>query len=140
MAPLLALAVLHCGGPEPPMEPATPTVQPAPPPRPPRVRLEAREVDGALPPEAVKRTVDDALPTLNACFQRAMREQPKLKGRLDIDFLIDEAGEVAGVKGSADLPDPVVTCIIAAFRALRFPSPAEGTVVVAYAVEFLPGD
>lgn len=97
-------------------------------------------MDGSLPPELVQQTVDKASDEFDVCFQRTMRERPELSGRLDLDFLIDEGGLVAGVKGSADLPDSIVDCIVNVFRGLQFPSPREGTVVVAYAVEFIPGD
>ncbi len=98
-------------------------------------------VDGALPPEVIDRVVRKQLKDLHACFEAGLRTNPKLSGRVNVQFSIAATGAITNVTESgSDLPDKSVTqCVLKIFSGLSFPPPDKGTVKVAYPI-VLPND
>lgn len=111
-------------------------------PAPPSIRQGATTVNGRLPPEVIQRIVRQNFGRFRLCYENGLRANPKLEGRITVRFVIDPQGAVSSSKDAgSDLPDPaVVSCVARAFGMLSFPQPEGGSVVVAYPMNFSPGD
>ncbi len=96
---------------------------------------------GRLPPEVIQKVVRANFGALRACYEDGLFNNPKLEGRVGINFVIGLDGSVTQVQlGGSDLPDPaVVRCILQNFGELRFPPPVGGIVTVGYPIMFSPG-
>ena len=110
--------------------------------RPPQVRMGATMVSGRLPPEVIQRIVRQSFGRFRLCYERGLRVNPNLQGRVSVRFVIGRDGTVANVQnGGSDLPDAsVVSCVTRAFHGLTFPQPEGGIVTVTYPILFTPGD
>ena len=75
------------------------------------------------------------------CYENGLRGNPNLTGRVTARFVIGREGSVTNVQnGGSDLPDSgVVSCVVAAFYGLSFPTPEAGIVTVSYPIMFSPG-
>jgi outer membrane biosynthesis protein TonB len=71
---------------------------------------------------------------VKACYERALRANPKLKGKLAIRFTITNSGRVgANVKVRTNQTNSAVSsCIISKLKNWRFPQPKKGTVSFNY--------
>jgi hypothetical protein len=96
--------------------------------------------NGRLPPEIIQRIVRMNDGRYRACYERGLRTNPALAGRVTVKFVVDRTGAVAlATDGGSDIPDESVRrCVIAAFGSLTFPAPDSGTVTVAYPIVFSP--
>ncbi len=117
-----------------------------------------------IPPQVVRRVVQENFGAMRACYEKGLRQNPKLQGRIPVHLAVDGQGKVT-YAGDADhppadaplliaLPSPgasapsstapplrdpkVVGCVLDVFRGLRFPSPADrkGVATVVYPVVF----
>jgi hypothetical protein len=95
---------------------------------------------GRLPPEAIRRVVQDNHGRFRGCYERGIERNPALHGRVETQFVIGRDGAVTfAVDAGSDLPDrAVVRCVVEVFRDLSFPAPAGGTVGVVYPLTFSP--
>jgi hypothetical protein len=98
-------------------------------------------VSGTLPAEIVQRIVRQNYGRFRMCYESGLRSNPNLSGRVTARFVIGRDGAVSNVaNGGSDLPDSgVVSCVVQAFYALSFPTPANGIVRVSYPIMFSPG-
>jgi hypothetical protein len=103
--------------------------------------LEESAVTGALPHEVIERVVRRNYGRFRACYEKGLRRNPKLEGRVAVRFVIGLDGRVTNAKkGESDIPDAaVVSCIVAGFTTLQFPAPGGGPVSVVYPIRFAPG-
>ncbi|WP_437894154.1 hypothetical protein [Sorangium sp. So ce124] len=117
-----------------------------------------------IPPHIVRSVVQERFGEMRACFEKGLRQNPKLQGRLPVHLVVDGEGKVT-YAGDADrppedaplliaLPSPgatppsspapplrdakVVGCVLDVFRSLRFPSAADrkSVATVVYPVVF----
>lgn len=100
---------------------------------------ESPEVDGELSSAQISSVMKRQLKALRDCYERALKRDRTLKGKIVIRFEILESGRTAGVEiednmGSKD----VVKCIKGRAKYWRFPKPEGGSVFVAYPVVFTP--
>jgi len=107
----------------------------------PILRSPTSTVSGHLPPEVVQRIVRQNYGRFRQCYENGLRTNPNLTGRVTARFVISRAGSVTNVQnGGSDLPDGgVVSCVVAAFYGLSFPTPEAGIVTVSYPIMFSPG-
>jgi hypothetical protein len=107
----------------------------------PRMRSPSSTVSGHLPPEVVQRIVRQNYGRFRQCYENGLRGNPNLTGRVTARFVISREGSVTNVQnGGSDLPDSgVVSCVVAAFYGLSFPTPEAGIVTVSYPIMFSPG-
>lgn len=105
------------------------------------VRYGAMTVSGRLPPEVIQRIVRQNFGRFRLCYERGLRMNPNLQGRVSVRFVIGRDGAVSNVgNGGSDMPDgSVVSCIVRSFDALTFPQPEGGIVTVVYPINFSPG-
>ena len=110
----------------------------------PQLKMGAASVTGRLPPEVIQRIVRQRqnFGRFRLCYENGLRNDPTLRGRIAVKFVIAKDGSVSTVSNNgSDLPDPaVVSCVVRAFTNLAFPSPEGGVVVVVYPIRFDPGD
>jgi len=95
---------------------------------------------GRLPPEVIQRIVRQNFGRYHLCYEKGLRNNPNLQGRVSVRFVIGLDGTVAHVdSGGSDMPDGNVTsCVARAFYGLRFPQPEGGIVTVTYPIMFTP--
>ncbi|MCA9605460.1 MAG: AgmX/PglI C-terminal domain-containing protein [Myxococcales bacterium] len=102
------------------------------PPRPPRVQTGRAEVRGTLSSEAIRRVIQRNQPAVRACYERGLASDPRLEGRITVQFIISAQGTVqtATVADSTLHSPSVEQCITRSILRLRFPQPAGGGIVV----------
>lgn len=96
--------------------------------------------NGRLPAEVIQRIVRLNDGRYRLCYEKALRRDPGLQGRVTVKFMIDRHGAVAVASdGGSDIPDEGVReCVIKSFTSLSFPEPDSGTVTVVYPIVFNP--
>ncbi len=129
--------------------------------------IDPSKVKGRLAPEIIQRIVRDNFAGMRTCYEEGLRRDPTLKGKISTKFVIGLDGTVSSAADVHDappserpdlpealrdvdgrrqreeprFPDPEVTaCVVARFKALRFPQPQGGIVTVVYPVIFQPGE
>jgi outer membrane biosynthesis protein TonB len=102
------------------------------------VKSEAPAVDGSLDPSVVSKEVKSRLGAIKACYERALKRNDKLSGKVVIHWTITAAGTVSGVDVEQDtLGDAeVASCIKSLIARWRFPSPSGGAVEVSFPFVF----
>lgn len=100
------------------------------------------DMQGRLPPDVIRRIVRQHLGRIRFCYQRELSASPALAGKLSVRFVIARDGKVSNVStASADGGGQrLAPCVHAAFRAMQFPQPDGGIVLVTYPLLFRPGD
>lgn len=88
----------------------------------------AIERDSTLEADAVARTIRQGMQAIKGCYQRALKRNPKLTGKIGIRMTISATGSVTDVEIETDsLGDSQVTACIEGFaRRWRFPPPDGG--------------
>jgi outer membrane biosynthesis protein TonB len=102
------------------------------------VKSEAPAVDGDLDPAMVAKEVRTRLGAIKACYERALKRNPNLSGKVVIHWTITQAGTVSGVDVEQDtLGDAeVASCIKSLIARWRFPAPSGGSVEVSFPFVF----
>lgn len=135
--------------------PSTPPASPPPPPlravpetdRPRAIRgnvsLGRGEATGgadAIDVARVESLVRGQLGGITSCYERALRNNPTLSGRVDARFTLSDSGRASVVeaRGLSEAPE-VGSCIAGAIRRLAFPPPAGGTGAFTFPFTFAPG-
>lgn len=107
----------------------------------PRIRVSTPTTSGRLPREVVQRVVRQNFGRFRMCYERGLRENPSLEGRVAVRFVIGNDGSVSNASAvSGGMPDAKVSsCVAEAFYGLSFPAPEAGVVKVTYPLMFSPG-
>jgi hypothetical protein len=102
------------------------------------VKSEAPAVDGELDPGIVAKEVRSRLGAIKACYERALKRNPNLSGKVVIHWTITAAGTVSGVDIEQDTMGDaeVSSCIKSLIARWRFPAPAGGSVDVSFPFVF----
>lgn len=83
------------------------------------------EVDAA----AVAARIRGQLGGVRSCYERALRANPDLRGRLEVRFTLGETGRITRIQSSGLSQAPEVgACVSQRLRALAFPPPRGGSV------------
>ncbi len=92
--------------------------------------------EGHLARAEIQRVVRENYGGVKECYAKGMKRSPTLAGKLVVQFFIDADGsvvDVAEVEDKGDFPDKETTsCILEAFRKIRFPAPDGGKLSVLY--------
>ncbi len=105
-----------------------------------QAQAQAPEVDGELSQAEISRVMRRQLNALRDCYERALKRNRKLAGKLIIRFEILESGRTSNIEfedTSLNSPD-VRECIEKRAKYWRFPRPEGGSVFVAYPIVFTP--
>ena len=102
------------------------------------VRSEAPAVDGELDPALVSKEVRARIGAVKACYERALKRNPNLSGKVKVRWTITAAGTVSGVDISDDSmgDSEVSSCIKQLVARWRFPAPSGGSVEVEFPFVF----
>jgi outer membrane biosynthesis protein TonB len=102
------------------------------------VKSEAPAVDGELDPALVSKEVRTRIGAIKACYERSLKRNPNLSGKIKVRWTITAAGTVSGVEIEEDsMGDTEVTsCIKGLVGRWRFPAPSGGSVDVVYPFVF----
>jgi outer membrane biosynthesis protein TonB len=102
------------------------------------VKSEAPAVDGELDPGIVSKEVRSRLGAIKACYERALKRNPSLSGKVVIHWTITAAGTVSGVDVENDTmgDSEVASCIKSLVSRWRFPAPSGGSVEVSFPFVF----
>lgn len=91
----------------------------------------------------IQRTIEARRPRYQTCFEKGLRRDPALAGRLRVRFAIEPEGEV--VRACAEAPSladaETVDCVLRAFTTLRFAGYSEaicGPPTITYPLEMRP--
>lgn len=91
-------------------------------------------VKGSLSREEVSRVVNSHIHAIQACYERALMNNPGMSGRIVFDWVVTKSGRVKGVRvrsstlGSAG----VASCINKLIKRWKFPPPKGGDVTITY--------
>lgn len=102
------------------------------------VKSEAPAVDGALDPSLVSKEVRTRIGAIKACYERALKRNPNLSGKVKVRWTITAAGTVSAVEIEEDSmgDSEVASCIKGLVSRWRFPAPSGGSVDVVYPFVF----
>ena len=95
---------------------------------------------GVLDPASIARVVGRRKGAVKSCYEKQLKRNPKLRGKVSIQFTILRSGRVGQVKAVEDTTgDPMVgRCIVQKMKRWRFPKPDGGEVTVAFPFVFTP--
>jgi TonB family protein len=102
------------------------------------VKSEAPAVDGELDPSLVSKEVRARIGAIKACYERALKRNPNLSGKVKVRWTITAAGTVSSVDIEEDSmgDSEVSSCIKGLVARWRFPAPSGGSVEVVYPFVF----
>ena len=88
--------------------------------------------EGTIDREAVRRVIRSILSQIKSCYERQLRSNSSLEGKVIIEFEIIEQGRVRTAKTkSTTMNDATVeSCVATRTKEARFPEPPAGTVAV----------
>jgi len=87
-----------------------------------------KELDGA----AIARVVRRRMKSVQACYERELKRNPSLSGKIEVEFTIGENGRIeeALIAYNGMGSKPVGNCIVSRIRRWKFPKPDGGSVTV----------
>lgn len=102
------------------------------------VKHEAPAVDGELDPNVVAKEVRARMGAIKGCYERALKRNPSLSGKIKIRWTITAAGTVSGIEIDEDTlgDSEVASCIKRLIAGWRFPAPSGGAVEVVFPFVF----
>jgi len=109
----------------------------------PRMLVTDVVISGSLSRETVRSVVRRQLPAFRACYERGLRRNSDLSGRISLTFTIDIDGHVsdAGVESTTVADAQVSECTIEVARRMTFaPLPGTSAIVVTYPFFFDASD
>ena len=96
---------------------------------------------GNLDKGAISGVVQRRLGAIKSCYERELKGNPALAGKIVLQFTIQESGRVGDVKIVSDSTgEPnVAKCMVTQISHFRFPSPQGGSVTASYPFVLQPG-
>lgn len=109
-----------------------------------RVSLKGRERvvgSGVIDKDALSRVFRSRGSALRSCYERELKKNPKIGGKLVIQFTIGAAGRVTSASVASDsVGAPAVgSCVVSRVKSWKFPKPEGGSVSVSKSILFAPG-
>ena len=96
---------------------------------------------GVLSPAEVVKVVNRRIGAIKGCYERALRKNPSLEGKITVRFTVAGSGKVSAARTTLnELSPDVGNCIVAAFKGFRFPQPDGGSLTVEYPFLFTPAN
>lgn len=95
---------------------------------------------GTLDQNSVSSVIRRRMSDIERCYERALAQDPSLRGRVMVQFTIGEGGRVTDARLPENtVGDAVGSCIVGRVRRWRFDEPQGGNVVVRYPFILEPG-
>ena len=97
---------------------------------------------GIVDRNAVSAVINRRRGALVSCYERELKKNPNLKGKITVRFTIGTAGRVtsSSVANSTLSSAAVGSCVASRIRGWRFPKPEGGSVSVSKSFVFAPGN
>jgi hypothetical protein len=97
--------------------------------------------EGTLDASRVAAVIRSQIGGIRSCYERALRNNPTLSGRLEVRFTIGTSGRVIGTPSTSGLSaaPEVGSCVAGRIRSLVFPPPTGGSVDFSFPFNFSPG-
>ncbi len=98
--------------------------------------------EGQVDANAVARLIRGQIGGIRGCYERELRNNPTLSGRLEVNFTIGSAGRITSASSDGPLAAAAPTvgsCIVSRLRGLVFPTPEGGAVQFSFPFTFSPG-
>jgi len=96
---------------------------------------------GYMSPAVIVRVLSQHVSAFQYCYNKALKNNPRLNGELKVKFLILLTGDVSkrniGFSGLASKDANLTSCVQRVFTRIRFPSPKGGEVLVNYPLHFM---
>lgn len=106
-----------------------------------RGALESESGSGAFDPSIVTRQIRARIRAIQSCYERELRNDPTLHGRVLVRFTIQTTGTVSNATAQENTTGSpaVAACVVNTIRRFRFnPAPEGGSVTFAYPFVFAP--
>ena len=106
-----------------------------------KLALAAIVVLGALSAEVIQSYIRRHAAAIHACYEKELRRNPTLRGRITVEWTIESTGLVsnAKVKSSTLENQAVETCVVDRIKRIRFPASDEaGSAIVRMPFDFTP--
>lgn len=105
-----------------------------------RLRNDEMIGTGVLDSNSVSRVVSRRQRAIKNCYEKRLKVNNKLKGKVKIRFTIEQSGRVRKASVAQNTTgDPAVgSCIVSQIKRWRFPKPDGGSVTVAFPFVFTP--
>lgn len=103
--------------------------------------LEDEAGSGDFDPSVVAGTIRRRIRAIQRCYERELRNNPTLSGRVLVRFTIVPAGTISSATATENTTgsDAVARCVVSTIRRFRFnPGPDGGSVTYAYPFVFAP--
>jgi TonB family protein len=96
------------------------------------------DIDGSLDAQAVINVVRRGKGGIIACYEHALKMNPNLSGKVELQFTISSVGKVSSAEIGNDTlgDDSVNKCIVGLVKSWRFPAPEGGDAHFAYPFVF----
>jgi len=102
--------------------------------------VDERGGEGTVNADSVARLIRGQLGGIRSCYERELRQNPALSGRLDVNFTLGTSGRITSASTSGLSAAPRVgSCVTGRLRGLVFPVPAGGSVDFSFPFTFTPG-
>ncbi len=96
------------------------------------------DMDGSLDPNVVANTIRSRKGAIIACYEKALKRNPSLAGKVQLRFTISAIGKVTAAEIDTNTlgDDEVGSCMVTIVKTWRFPAPAGGEVQFSYPFVF----
>ncbi len=97
---------------------------------------------GTLDNQKISETVKRRIGAVKSCYEKELKRNPQLQGKIVMQFTIEESGRVSDVSAKSDsIGEPAVSeCIKDAIGRWRFDKPEGGSVTIAFPFIFAPAN
>lgn len=104
-----------------------------------RIRYVRGTCNGEISAAAASRVIGENSGAVRACYERALKSNHGLQGRLSLMLQVGASGQVQSVQVGGSLRDPTVfSCVRSVASRWRFPAPTGGCAVVSAPFSFTP--
>ena len=95
---------------------------------------------GSLDPSAIGKVVKRRVKAIKTCYEKQLKRNPSLAGKVKVQFTILGSGRVGEVQALENTmgETAVAQCIVSRVKRWRFPKPDGGSVTVAFPFVFSP--
>jgi TonB family protein len=96
---------------------------------------------GDFDQRVVVNLIRQRISAIRACYERELRRNPQLSGKVTVEFTIQTTGTVSGVRATENTTgdDAVAACVVSTVQRFRFnPGPEGGSVTFSYPFVFAP--
>lgn len=108
--------------------------------KPKKPKKDVAPIGGTLAKSKILKGINADLSGLRSCYEKELKKDQFLQGKVVVGFVIDQDGQVAKANISSSEIDNkrVKRCIVGRVRRLKFAKPEGGSVQVAYPLNFKP--